>query len=114
MGYFTYYELTIDHDSKENQFKIAKALSQLEYFSYYWKDSDPDCIEDVIGYEEMKWYDHEEDILEISKQFPDITFCLHGEGEDRGDVWNKYFKNGRRAIYYASFVLKEFNPKDLK
>lgn len=41
-----------------------------------------------------KWYYHEKDMIEISKQFPDMVFQLRGQGEDHDDLWEKYFQNG--------------------
>lgn len=43
---------------------------------------------------ELKWYNHNEHMIEVSKQFPDITFILDGEGEEHGDIWRKYYCNG--------------------
>ncbi len=43
---------------------------------------------------EMKWYDHEREMIEFSKKHPNLEFILTGEGEERDDVWKKYFKNG--------------------
>ena len=31
---------------------------------------------------------------EISKLFPNVTFQLHGEGEERDDMWYEYFHDG--------------------
>src|ERR1700733_15663509 len=45
--------------------------------------------------ESCKWYEHETDMIKYSKQYPELTFALKGEGEEAGDVWIKYFKNGK-------------------
>ena len=29
-----------------------------------------------------------------SAQHPKVLFCLKGEGEESGDIWKYYFKNG--------------------
>ena len=42
----------------------------------------------------MKWYDHDDDLIALSKKFPDVTFVLYGEGEERDDNWITYYKNG--------------------
>ena len=33
--------------------------------------------------EESQWYDHEEEMKELSEKFPDVLFKLHGEDEDK-------------------------------
>src|SRR5881394_2305568 len=45
--------------------------------------------------ESTKWYDHEADMKALSAEFPKVLFTLRGEGEESGDVWVKYFKNGK-------------------
>ncbi len=63
--------LIIDQIRKENE-RIAYSLSQI-----------------------TTWYDHEEDMLVISKQYPETTFKLSGEGEENDDIWAKFFKKGK-------------------
>lgn len=41
-----------------------------------------------------KWYEHQKDLVELSKQFPGVLFTLSGEGEENGDLWKLYVRNG--------------------
>lgn len=59
--------------------------------------------------ESTTWYDHEEDMIEMSKVFPGIIFTLHGEGEESGDIWNKYFKDGVMQVAKATITVEECN-----
>ena len=34
-------------------------------------------------------------MVKLSKLFPNIVFKLHGDGEEREDMWNKYFQDGK-------------------
>jgi hypothetical protein len=45
--------------------------------------------------EPCKWYEHEEDVRKLSAEYPDVVFVLDGEGEEAGDVWRKFFLNGK-------------------
>lgn len=45
--------------------------------------------------EGIKWYHHEQDMLAISKRWPAYVFVLDGIGEEKGDVWRKFFQDGR-------------------
>ena len=51
------------------------------------------------GEDKVKWYEHEQDMIEVSKKFPEIEFILEGDGEEGGDLWRKYFRGG--TVYIA-------------
>lgn len=61
-----------------------------------------------------KWYEHEDDMKRISKEFPEVLFTLHGNGEESGDIWVKYFKNGKMQTSKAEIKLAAFDPKQLQ
>lgn len=44
---------------------------------------------------DAKWYDHEQELKEFSKNYPDALFVLYGDGECSDDFWYTYFKNGK-------------------
>lgn len=114
MGYCTYYEGSI-YDGVVNERDVAVAIGKLGYFDLSERDlAEVETIDDVISIDSMKWYDHIRDMEEVSRQFPDVTIMLHGEGEENGDMWNAYFKNGKHAIYRAEIIYPEFNPDDLR
>lgn len=81
MGYYTDYTLTTipeqlpaDFDSK---FKEITSYS----------------VADIDG--NIKWYDHDEDMLKLSALYPNIFFTLEGVGEDSDDRWISYYVNGK-------------------
>ena len=80
----------IDHEKLENE------ISKLSGYSYLFSDS-------------CKWYEHEKDMRTISKKYKDVLFKLSGEGEESGDIWVKYFKNGKMQSCPARI---EFDPFD--
>ena len=94
MGYYTRYELTATPDSPE----IWEAVKAHENITYAVGD-------DGNSGDSCKWYDNEDDMVEFSKKFPDVTFHLHGEGEEVGDLWDKYFRNGKKQICKAEITI---------
>lgn len=62
----------------------------------------------------VKWYGHEDDMRKLSKLFPSFLFTLDGQGEDDGDLWRKYFVNGKMQIAEATISYNPFNPIELK
>lgn len=107
MGYLTTYDLTVytpEDDGRlqeycgDENFKSIVA-SILDFTPFY------DCC---------KWYDHESDMKIISKKFPNHVFKLHGEGEESGDIWDKWFMNGKMQICIAKIIIPDFNPELLQ
>ena len=100
MGYYTNFSLEIKPEqTKERELKIMKAIMAKIC------DCSPEAIADdeaeYCFYEAYKWYDHNKDMIEISKQFPDILFILDGTGEDHEDIWRTYYHNGKYEETYA-------------
>lgn len=64
--------------------------------------------------ESCKWYEHETDMREMSKQFPNILFTMKGEGEESGDIWRRYYLNGKCQVVQAKLVFDDFDRKQLR
>ena len=111
MGYYTHYGIMM-HPEQDTarETEIMRAIAAKIYEEDPSNISDSNaiwCLSDSMG-----WYDHEEDMLEISKQFPEIIFVLYGEGEAHDDLWRKYFANGEYEEAYAEIVYPKLkNPK---
>lgn len=91
MGYLTKYELELEINCDDQEI-----LNQIHYFmknnsdNYYG-----------LGDDNYTWYNHEEEMKKLSVKFPNILFTLYGEGEEAGDIWYKYFKNGKMQACYV-------------
>ena len=113
MGYYTSYDMEVrarenmNHEEKLRlEREAAIALANMPSWSYgntyaNWQESrneglakSNDPFGDLISDDVYKWYDHEEDMITISKEFPQLEFILSGKGEDYDDIWIEYFWNG--------------------
>lgn len=115
MGYFTRYSLAVyAHEEDANLHEI---------YSHDDRESEP-CdgfafdINQIADYEvfsnRCKWYEHEQHMREYSKQHPKLVFQLHGEGEESGDIWQKWFVNGKMQTCHAKIVFDKFDPTQLQ
>ena len=120
MGYYTYHtgEIASGNASEKD---VAIAIAQLPYFIQFFdgdlSDAETNWIEtidDVIANELEKWYTCVADMKKISKQFPGVTIKIHGEGEENGDLWDAYFKDGKSAVYKAQIIYPKFKEGDLQ
>ena len=88
MGYHTAYSLEVQNATKEQLDSVLAFLGDRGVIGYAL-DEEFGCCDTV------NWYDHDEDMIAASNRFPNILFCLHGEGENNGDLWNKYYYSGK-------------------
>lgn len=93
MGYYTRYELSQPIITEE----IEKVIYEL------------DIDYPLIDGDSCKWYNHEDDMRKLSLQFRDMLFELNGYGEEAGDLWIKYFKNGKMQYCPAIISFVEYD-----
>jgi hypothetical protein len=111
MGYYTHFDL-IMHPKQDT----VRELEIMRVIASKIDKKDPADISDDDAKwclsDHLKWYDHHDHMVEVSKQFPDIIFVLCGEGEESDDIWQEYFTNGEYEEIYAEIVYpKPTNPK---
>lgn len=97
MGYYTMHELTVSDD------RIDDHIEGIEKISGYGG----------LFEETVKWYGHEKDMRSYSKENPSVLFELKGEGEESGDLWKAYFKDGKMQQCKAKITYDEFDEAKL-
>ena len=131
MGYYTNYELEIrskDPITDDMMSQINKAFCELwlekPYEQINWVNwgyfepnetalKQPDFIQNSFLDEELKWYNYEEDMTELSKRFPSIGFILYGSGEIRDDNWKAVFFGGKSEVSHGSIVYEYNNLEEI-
>ena len=95
MDYYTEFELDIYSGTTDfDELLIAvNKLSDIRFNHY--------------GQAEGEWCSYYEDMLIISKEFPDCILLLHGQEVDANDIWRVYFKNGVSQVCRAKIT---FDP----
>lgn len=95
MGYLTTYSFEARKLTEEDRAKLKKTLAEIEYprFEMYNWDNDGDALYAETG--EITWHNHTLDMCLFSAEFPTVPMRLHGEGDDRGDVWDEYYLCGQ-------------------
>jgi hypothetical protein len=107
MGYYTNYKLTISSGSEITS-DLTAALNET-------LDDGYGPLNDFVGgSESCKWYEHEKVMRSFSARFPDVLFILHGEGEETGDVWDKYFKGGKMQECRVVMTIPPFDERKLQ
>lgn len=112
MGYYTYFTMeAIDTStnlplSVEKEKEICKRLWEISEDAIYEGENFYECLGDTL-----KWYDHQKDMITLSKEFPEVMFMLEGEGEERDDIWRLYVHNGEWELCTARI---EFEVPDIE
>lgn len=118
MGYYSDFEILFN--KKELTIK-----QQIEILDFLKDDNSLSVITDAI-YEEndkkdtahhvdrllpeqvdvyyKRWYDHLDDLLRLSKEFPYLKIELERQGEDRLDIEKSYYLNGKRQVSTGELV----------
>lgn len=107
MGYHTTYTLRTYNDDRD----ISEILENISSNEFDWLGYAIDECGDYC--DSVNWYNHEEDMKVLSSRFPDVTLELYGEGEESGDVWNKYFKNGKMQVCRAKITFDGYDENKL-
>lgn len=97
MGYNTDFDLSVErlNPFEEVDYDVIKIV--FENVTNY-------KINDDFTLNEVRWYDWEKDMKEISKTFPNYRFTLDGNGEDNDDIWRAYFINGKSQVCKAKIT----------
>ena len=136
MGYSTKYTLMLDitevlseryekkqHDIEEiqlsnisNELKL-RLIKEVEA-SYRASFPTRRDVVDFLGFNPFEdsctWYAHEVDMKAFSMKHEDVIFILYGDGEENGDMWTKYFLNGKMQEERAVISYGEFDKQKLK
>ena len=119
MGYYTKFDLEISGAGERWVEGVDVNGNKVTVNIGFDHDEIQAEIEEMSGYkylfeDTVKWYDHEVHMRAISKKYPDLLFILDGIGEEAGDLWRKYFKNGLCQSERAHIEFGAFDPAKLK
>lgn len=119
MGYYTSHHLEVKNVKSEDERRLlTKKMVKMGIIGYALCDegrSGYDCKTHEAYYgclDCCKWYGHNEDMLEVSKSFPNMVFKLSGNGDDSEDMWFTLYQNGQMEECYAHIVYDE--PKRIR
>lgn len=104
MGYYTDFEISII-DGVIDEYEFEKVFNEVS--GYRTHD---------MRLNGVKWHDWSVDMKVISKRFPSVVFQLDGSGEEDGDVWRVYFKDGKKqsANTIVKVIHEDFDESKLK
>jgi len=103
MGYETRYSLELDTWCGDIMEDLLETVEEAKYaFDANGESEAP-----------VKWYSSERDMREFSKRHPFVLFTLSGEGEESGDLWKAYFRDGLMQLAKADISYAPFNSDSL-
>jgi hypothetical protein len=101
MGYLTNFELEVTSNKYDGNDIIDNFIRENT------------SAEFALEGEAIKWYDHEKDLKDFSKKYPDEIFTLTGIGEEFPDAWKLYVKNGKSQLCKAEITYPKFDESKL-
>jgi len=116
MGYFTRHRLVV-HAPKGEAVSESKLVGQIiaelracSEDAKYALSADGNTSNERY----YMWFEHEDDLRIFSKRYPEVLFELHGEGEESGDLWIQYYKNGKMQTCKVVMTYPPYDEKMLK
>lgn len=110
MGYQTEYIISIESEHNQSDLlALLGALTDLTDYNFELSRDKTRLLSDSI-----KWYEWAEQITSISKDYPEWLILVEGKGEESGDVWKAYFKDGKKKVLQAQITFPEFNESMLE
>ena len=110
MEYLTNYKISFIHFGKNEMPKetdVVNALNSINPYDFEIGEDESPLLEDFFE-EPIKWYDHVEDMIKLSKVFPETLFILDGWGEELGDVWRELYMNEERVRSEPMLVFSNY------
>lgn len=109
MGYYSSFELSVVRSSES---KDIPEFSWWDFETIFNGITDYRMIGNRL--ENVKWYRHKEDMLVISKMYPDYVFELTRTGEEEGDIVRYYHHNGMMQTATAAISFAAFDKNKLE
>lgn len=110
MGYYTDFKIVLGNVEQENKEQIIEGLKKycpdlVSMLKYEFRENleYDDIVTENGEFINGKWYNHKEEITELSKHFPNLNITIHGHGEEIGDEWILYVKAGKREKHHVEF-----------
>lgn len=94
----------IDFLDNDNELNIISESAREGKDNVYYSDK---LLPEQIDIYNMKWYNHLDDLLRLSKQFPYLKIELERQGEDRLDIEKSFYYNGNKQVCTGELVFDE-------
>ena len=107
MGYYTRFEGSVTGPREFIDEFVEKWESESSTGDYYGFMPIDFTMSEFFGGEAVSWYAHDEDITRLSSEHPYLLFALSGEGEESGDIWKSWYRNGKHVTVQARIVFDE-------
>lgn len=106
MGYYTRYTGSVTGPTEWLE-EFKKDARNGATFGHYGESLDGWLDGEFFGGDTAKWYECSSDMAALSSKYPALLFILDGEGEEAGDIWRAWARNGNIKMVQAMVVIDE-------
>jgi len=116
MGYYRDFLITTPKTvvQREDVEDIVNLLKKKSGYSYFEVEIMYQNTLNYISIHDVKWYDCEEHMLEISRRYKNVLFRVDTDGEDCHDLNTHFFMNGKTYYEKAKIIMPEFDESKMK
>jgi hypothetical protein len=105
MGYYAHYSIKIYPSDKHNIRVISKAVNDTADIRVLYGNG--------TSYSSTKWYNWEDDMISVSKDFPNIIISLFVKGEETEDLARYDFCNGEMVSTWEFDGIPSLSQDDI-
>lgn len=110
MGYDTYYDLEIYRIKNDGRITFDPVpIKDWPSLNMVVEENSDIWFLLNEGDGDMRWYEHEIDLCELSKNHKDLMFKLKGDGDNSLDIWQKCFNDGLCWSWQLEVVIPEIS-----
>jgi len=108
MGYYTNFNIKVINEVDHDLDNIKEIIEEESGYDFEIHDNE------ICSNGEIKWYGYGTDMVKVSKQLPEVTFQVDGHGEESGDIWRNYWKDGKVQEAKRVVTIEPFDENKLK
>lgn len=108
MGYYTDYKIVVEGQDDSQLGEIFNRLEELSGYGDFYRGP----VGNTVELDSVKFYECESVMRKLSAEYINVLFTVYGDGEEGGDLWVAYYKDGKGTDFMKPTIIYPFPMED--